>query len=500
MSQKFIGLDDAAASLGVSKDRLNELREAGKLRSYRDGASWKFRSEEIAKMAEEGIPDLGSAASGLSLESAGKTEETEEAAPVTAGPDDSQLDLAEDAQATGAAGSDVQLDDIDEPTVPVDPSEEEASDQEITLGDEEPSDSSDSILLSETELGESTDRPPSTIIGKAELDPEGDLSLATPSDVDPLKGESPQTDSGVLAAAGPSDSMLELEPPSPSESFENLEELEIDLEAESSRILSPEDVVEAKEAASAIGPPVSDLELVASDSDSVVLDSSVDVGAGATGSGLGLSGSSPIALDADEDDDQVLGDGSDITLSSESSGINIVSPSDSGLALDEVSLDLSGSAALGSSLDLGSSVQREADLGTLEGAEPAAPAPLEEEEPFALTPLGEETEEEQDSSQVIALDEISEEAAGASLEAGVAPVLTDDFGTVGLGAGGAMAVAEPTVDTPFSIANIVSLALCLMLLAICGMMSFDLLRNIWSWEGVTSLNSSVLEVLNPFLS
>ncbi len=52
--------------------------------------------------------------------------------------------------------------------------------------------------------------------------------------------------------------------------------------------------------------------------------------------GSGLTGLS--ALELDDDDDQVLGDGSDITLSSESSGINIISPSDSGLALDEVAL------------------------------------------------------------------------------------------------------------------------------------------------------------------
>ena len=50
----------------------------------------------------------------------------------------------------------------------------------------------------------------------------------------------------------------------------------------------------------------------------------------------------------------MLGEGSDVTLSGESSGINIISPSDSGLALDEVPLDLSGSAPIGSSLDLGS--------------------------------------------------------------------------------------------------------------------------------------------------
>jgi hypothetical protein len=31
------------------------------------------------------------------------------------------------------------------------------------------------------------------------------------------------------------------------------------------------------------------------------------------------------------------------------------------------------------------------------------------------------------------------------------------------------------------------------------MMTYDLLRNIWSWDGVTTLNSSLLQGLNPFL-
>jgi hypothetical protein len=31
------------------------------------------------------------------------------------------------------------------------------------------------------------------------------------------------------------------------------------------------------------------------------------------------------------------------------------------------------------------------------------------------------------------------------------------------------------------------------------MMTYDLLRNIWSWDGVGKINSSLLQALNPFL-
>jgi hypothetical protein len=304
----------------------------------------------------------------------------------------------------------------------------------------------------------------------------------------------------VLTAGDNVDEVLEIEPPSPSESFENLEELEIDLEAESSRVLSSAELAKAKKAAEAADAAVKG-EDAASSSETRIADSKIDLGLEAAGSSLGLVGSSPIALEADEDDDQVLGEGSDITLSSESSGINIVSPSDSGLALDEVPLELSGASSLGSSLDLGSGVDQDADATSLSVSEAEAVPAAAGEEPFTLTPLGEEgVEEEQDSSQVIALDEISEEEAGplVGAEAGVGAELGEDFGAIGLTTG-VMAAAEPTVETPFSLPNILSLALCLFLLAICGMMAYDLMRNIWSWDGVTALNSSVLELLNWFL-
>ena len=86
---------------------------------------------------------------------------------------------------------------------------------------------------------------------------------------------------------------------------------------------------------------ISDLELAPTDSDPGHGASNVNLG-GESAIGAGLTGLS--ALELEDDEDQVLGEGSDVTLSSESSGINIISPSDSGLALDEVALDLAGSS------------------------------------------------------------------------------------------------------------------------------------------------------------
>lgn len=506
MAQKFTSLDDAATQLGVTKDRLNQLREAGKVRAYKDGASWKFRSEDIDKFVAEGIPQIDPGASDLSLDlddislsSIGKSAVSSSKQKSQPTKPDSDLDLSEDEPAAEPA-SDLSLDDVDEPTVA---GLDEGSDDALALEDDESIDiNKDSILLSEAELGAMGGRPPSTIIGKAELDLDADLDL---SPVD--KGAGPSSDvklapeSGILPL---DDDELSLDMPSSSGSFEGLDELEVDLEAESSRILSPEDVAKAQKAAksSAKGKSsqLSDLDLAPLDSSPAVGASDVNVGSG-TGSGAALSGLS--ALELDDDDDQVLGDagGSDVTLSGQSSGINIISPSDSGLALDEVPLDLSGSAPIGSSLDLGSA----ADLSGISGSALGLGGAESKIEDFQLTPLGEtDDDEEKDSSQVIALDELSEETASPSVVAsglGEGHMLTEDFAMGGLSAaGGAAPVGViPAVDMPFSIWNVMGLAGCMVLLGLCGMMTFDLLRNMWSWGGVNTINSSLLEVLNPFL-
>jgi excisionase family DNA binding protein len=497
MAQKFVSLDEAADQLGVSKDRLNELRESGKVRAYRDGASWKFRSDDVDKLIADGIPSTDAGGSDIALGSDSAVNSGASAEPSSSGVD---LDLGLEELAGRESASDINLDELDEPTVPV-----EAADRAAAEPDAD--DGADSILLSESELGESTDRPPSTIIGKAEMAADLDLDLA-PSESD-VAGVSDvklaPTASNVFSSGPPSDAVLDTEPPSLSDNFGNLEELEIDLEAESSRILAPEDVEKAQKAAASKpkakpqAAEISDLDLAPSDSDVGAAASSgaLDGGSGGSASLSGLSGLS--ALELEGDDDEVLGDGSDITLSGESSGINIISPSDSGLALDDVSLDLTGSSPIASSIDLGS-ISGDVEIEPLEG-EAAAAAEGEGDEPFTLTPFGEDAaEEEEDSSQIIPLDEVSEEdAADELLGVDRAEAFTDDIVTSGLGAGTA-ATGEPLTETPFSVSLIAGMSCCLLLLMLCGMMAFDLVRNIWSWDQVFSINSTLLEVVNPFLS
>ena len=165
MAQKFTSLEDAANQLGISKDRLNQLREAGKVRAYRDGASWKFRSDDIEKLATDGHP-----ANRSRLERPGARRRPT-SCRASSGLD---LDMADEAPAGPA--SDINLEEVDEPTVAG--VEDDDSDAMALDLDDDSISLSDSILLSEAELGASPGRPPSTIIGRGELDLDADLDLS----------------------------------------------------------------------------------------------------------------------------------------------------------------------------------------------------------------------------------------------------------------------------------------------------------------------------------
>lgn len=557
MAQKFINLDDAAEKLGLTADRLNQLRDEGRLRGYRDGASWKFRIDEIEKLVVSGLPSpMGS---DLSID---MSETEQDFAPIKL-PDedllgdeptidldsdsdldldsdldnieasdkpaisDLDLDLDDDLLGTAAAASDISLDDLDDATLPVDESAPSGEVEPVKLDDLEvlslDDDDDESVLLSETEFGDSGGRPPSTIIGKVDLDPNGDMDLVLESEE-----EAGQSDVKLASPAGSADSgaiampeeVAASDPEVSRAQFSDIEELELDLEAESSQILSSDDTEAARKAAqpeaelgaeSDVGlAEASDIGL--SGGSSLELDegisggltgiSELGIGEGSdAGSVGGMTGISSLELDDDDDGDVFDdGSGSDITLTSQDSGINLISPSDSGLALDDAPLDLGG-AAMGSSLDLGDAVEESIVLDDPSGDLSDSGKP-EASGDFLLTPSFEDAEGEADdesSSQIIALDEVSEDEGAAALLGGADDgMLGDDFAASGLAAGAAT-VAAIADEESFSMGTIVGLAACIMLMCLCGMMSYDLVRNIWSWNEPYSLNSSLIDAVLSLL-
>jgi excisionase family DNA binding protein len=414
---KFVPLSEAAQILGISEDKLKDMREAGDIHAYRDGAGWKFKNEEVDRVsAALKSGDLGS---GLGL--------------------DEELDLDE----TGGAGD------------------------------------ADSILLSEVELGEEAGgQRSSTIIGKGEdLGEDSDVQLASES----IIGAGGEADVELAGGSSKKMSAAGETGEGSGAQFDDLDDLDLDLESASDKL----DLgVDGATGGSELSLGQSDLSLA--DDDSVK-----------------AGGDSAVSL-ADDEDEMVLGEGSDsdITLGSGDSGIQLIDPADSGLSLDEEPLDLAGSAV--ETLELG-----EDDEITLEeDADDEAATQLKADDDFLLTPLeetgGEETEDS--GSQVIALDsesfdESADTLLGAGVMAGDAALADElgDAGAVSLGGPAASHALGPApaaaAEAPYTVWNVMSLVLCVLMLSLTGMMLFDLIRNMWSWNEAYALNSTIMDEL-----
>jgi hypothetical protein len=432
MATRFVELNEAAKILGLSPEQLVEMRSNGDIHGYRDGHSWKFKSDEIERVAAE----LG----------VGKTDDA-------AADDDGPIPFDSD---LGDLTADV-------------PSEDEGS-----------------ILVSEEELGQSGGATSSTIIGKADAEAKAaaaaaDLVPAADSDLtlEAAPGEGVDSDVTLVPGVG-ADTDVSLVPDAGSDQQIGPSDSEMDIEASGSSGTG------RLEAGSDMGLGSSDLdvaidsELALSDDDDVVLGGSgigSDLTLGAADSGINLSSPSDSGLSLEAD-----------------SGINLQSPTDSGLSLE----DDAGSSSI-SSLEL----PEEEELVDLDEAQAAGQA----DEKFQLSPpedmFGEEAES---GSQVIALEEsgafgeeaaavmqpgegMLEETAGLeqqldSLSAGgpaVAPV-----GAAGYG-------FAPAQEAPYSVWNVLGLMLIVMLLSLSGVLMTDIVQNMWAWEEARDVSTSVSE-------
>lgn len=529
---QFVNFEDALNKLGISAERLNELRESGLLRAYRDGSSWKFRGDEIERMASEGVPELPPP-SDISLVDPSELVDAEPlpdfnldddlgladlpdldlGGPLPQGePDESAIDLRLTDTDAISAGSELELAELEDTVT--------ANTSDLLLDTpDEPSDPTDSILLSEEELGESVTGSLSTIIGRKELDlPDADLELelddVTDEEDTKLSYSSGASDvlSSKVSGSGVLDEMEDLS--DAKKAFKDLEELEIDLAAESSLALNPAEVADVKQKV--------DKSLTSKPDSDLILGDDVEIGdennMGSTDvplEELGKADSADadggdIELELASDDDLILADagGSDITLDSGDSGINLISPSDSGLALDDIPLDVGGSAIL-SSLSLEGSDPEFSLLGSDVGAGAASPSGLQTDDDFQLTPLTEGGLDDGDSSsQVIALDaDLGGFEGGAALleddfpaEPDEGVVLTEEFGEapvdMGMAYAGAGPVMVPAGDgIRFDGITMAFLTVCTLFLILGGLMALDMIRNMWSWNDNLAINSSLMDAI-----
>jgi hypothetical protein len=435
--------------LGMSADTLNDLRSRSEIFGYRDGATWKFKLDEIERFAQSQGIDLAP-----------------QPAPKPEG---------------GGSGIDADLEEL---ISVADLDDASSSDEASSLGD------AASILVTEETLGKAGTGSASTIIGKSEGEPAGDsdVQLAATgtgggSDVE-LVAEPDPSGSGVKLTAGGSDVL--------------------GAAAGGSNVLSGQPGGGgASDTANMEGGGGSDLGLGESglalgDSDLSLGEDSLDLD--------GDSADGAIDLDAEADELAIgtgSGPGSDVTLGTGDSGINLANPSESGLSLEDEPLELGGSAV--ESLELG-----EDDMVPLEeeAADPDAATQLKADDDFLLTPVEDVGGEESDSgSQVIALDteEFDESAEGLlAAEVAAEPLLEEEAalaaGAEMMPAGGvALAGAAPliqpkqAVEAPYSVWNVLSLMGIILILAITGMMMVDLLRNMWSWDESFSASSAIMD-------
>jgi len=424
MAGKFVDLNEAAKMIGVNNDALVEMRSKGAIFGYRDGASWKFKVDEVERVIRERGVEAREGESGI----------------LNAGDDEFENLI------TGLSSK-----------ILADKAQEES----------EPG----SVLISEEELGVSSTGH-STIIGKGvQGEPkasDSDLRLAGDSGKDILGGGSDK----LIEAPG-----NKIEPAGASDVLHGSDIL---LKAGSGTGDMP--------AAKGSGLNMDD-DLALSEDDDIGSSDSVledEIRPGKSGKKAGSS----------------TGKGSDVTLGSGDSGINLA-PSDSGLSLEEEPLDLGGGSAV-ESLELPEDEEEVVSLAGDEEADQDQPTQVKADNEFLLSASDTLDEDESDSgSQVIALEDSAafDQEAATMLKTEEGALAAESFqpiGADGLEAAPGMAM-QPTyvqvaaAETPYSVWNVLGLGTVAGLLALAGMMMVDVMLNMWSFNGTNSVSTGIMD-------
>jgi len=336
-----------------------------------------------------------------------------------------------------------------------------------------------SILVSERDVGSSGSKSGATI-GKESSD------LALGSD---LKLSDDNEGSDVAVVPDPnSGSGVKLVQKSPSDSSSDL-----DLGSDLNLSVDPSEA--------------SGIDLVGRQPDSNVLGSDLRLQSGSAGGTPVASGSGSLDLGGDlelatdDEDDLVLGSDSGIGLGSES-GINLMSPSDSGLSLEDEPLDLAGTGISG--LDLGADAGSDVggskpNASGISGLGSGALVDFNQGEEFQLTPSGGIEADDDSGSQVIELEDSGSYGDGVGLpeDAGVVMEEGTDFGSdvADATAAGGMVALRGAPETPYTGLQVGMLAMVLLLMGLCGILTSDILRNLWGWDGETDYSTGLTTAL-----
>ena len=238
----------------------------------------------------------------------------------------------------------------------------------------------------------------------------------------------------------------------------------------------------------------SDLTLDDADDDELSLEP-------ATGTGELGAASDELDLDGLDDDDLTvdIGGGSDLTLGTGDSGINLASPADSGLSLEEEPLEI-GSSASGLELPEDDEV---ISLGAEAGPDDATQLKQEDEFLLSADETDDDGGDESSGSQVIDLEDsaaFEDSGDGAGLTpagGGLEAELQSQAGGVdpSMGLGQPAPTYGGSPETPYSIWNVAALMFILLLLSVSGIVMIDLIRSLDTWEGESTISSGLASAI-----
>jgi len=204
--------------------------------------------------------------------------------------------------------------------------------------------------------------------------------------------------------------------------------------------------------------------------------------------------SSELLLDESDSD-------SEVELDSVDTGINL-GPTESGISLEEEPLELGGSDIDSLELPEDDEIMAADDSQLSDSSTDFG----NQDDDFNLTPLEDSQDEDMSSgSQVIALEDsaiYTDDAAPTMIgdEGAAQPAVAADtgYGEAAAYAAGEVGVIYAPPEAPYSIWNVVSLALALASMTLLTIVTVDLARNMWQPEGVTLSNSTVNFFLRAF--
>ncbi|MFV1968838.1 MAG: helix-turn-helix domain-containing protein [Pirellulaceae bacterium] len=436
---KFVELNEAAKMLGLTPERLVEMRSNGDIHGYRDGSSWKFKEEEIDRVAAE----LGAGSEG-----------------------------------TISFGDDVG----------------DKDDASILVSEEELGHSGEST--SSTVIGKSGDAHKSD--SDLKVSGESDLSLVPSADTDLNIGPDSDVESDVHLVPGVgTNGDVTLVPDAGSDPTLAAGADSID-GSEGSGGTGRLDAFDSDMSIGSSDLDVTlDSELALSDDDEVVLGGSgigSDLTLGAADSGINLSAPSDSGLSLEADSGINLQTPTDSGLSLEEEPLDLGGSSISSLELPEdeevIALEEEPSAQHGGQAPAAAVKKDEEfllspsdDMFGEESDSGSQVIALEDSEAFdedtaGLMQPGDGAPLAETAGLEQQLDSLGGETAAP--QPGMAP------------ASAMYAPAEPP-EVPYSIWNLLGLLLILMFLSISGVLMTDIVQNMWAWEEARDVSTSISE-------